>query len=194
MSFDALLSLLAVIFFIVLPLISNANKRRAQGSKPKPPPGPAQSPQPPAAGEPPSGWLARLEEARQRVEAEFEAGSASTEARTTTATAVPRPVPTARPMPAVPQARTDRTPPVPRVRPQRAARADASPAFAERSDDLQITRLGTGPAYNNGRSARSASTLTSRSSVLNGIIWHQILSEPLYLQRTGRKTSRLRSP
>jgi hypothetical protein len=206
MSFDAILGLLAVIFFVVLPLISNASKRKppetGQGTGP-----PGTAPRPAEGdGEPEpqlTGWAAKLEEARRRIEAEL----AEPEASTRQPAGQPRPHPQAgpvtplRPAPASrPAARQPRSEPAgrraatPRPRPAAAVTHAAATAAEETSEELQITRLGRRGTYNDAHSARELPAFTSRESVLNGIIWHQILSEPPYRRRAGRLPSRLRSP
>jgi hypothetical protein len=213
MSFDAILGLLAVIFFVVLPLISNAGKR-------KPPEGeqeagvPGSPRRPTVAGEPepqPGGWAAKLEEARRRIEAELAEPAATTTTTRQAAPARPQPLPgpvrsadagsqrgaqrrppAARPRPGQPP---QLIPPAPaRPRPARSSMPEGQPENGGVSDELQITRLGRGGTYNDAHSARTLPDFSSRNSVLNGIIWHQILSEPPHRRRAGRLTSRLRSP
>lgn len=66
-------------------------------------------------------------------------------------------------------------------------------AALEVGEDLQITRLPRPNAYTDRRSGSDFKLGFSRDAVLNGMIWHQILSEPPHARRNGRKTSRLRS-
>jgi hypothetical protein len=217
MSFDAVLGLLAVVFFVVLPLISNASKRKPpeQGGPGAGGPQPG-APAPGEAAEQPTGWAAKLEEARRRIEAELsEAEAAARPARARPVTAPPAQSPqsqraTLRQAPR--QAAQAGRPPVrsgpsqptrirqpaqatQAARVRQAAQGAESPAdMSVASEELQVTRLDRPGTYNDAHSARKLPALTSRDSVLNGIIWHQILSEPPSRKRIRRQTSRPRSP
>lgn len=224
MSFDAILGLLAVVFFVVLPLISNASKRKPpeQGGPGTGVPG-AGGPQPGAGqgeAEPQlAGWAAKLEEARRRIEAELSDAEANARpAQTRPAPVPPRTGPAGAPQRATlrqapqvqPAHAPGRTSPAQPAQPARIRQsAQATQAARVRqaaqrsqpltdmtvaSEELQVTRLGRPGTYNDAHSARNLPALTSRESVLNGIIWHQILSEPPSKTRSRRQTSRLRSP
>ena len=58
----------------------------------------------------------------------------------------------------------------------------------------QVTKADPAKTYNAGRRKAAADSLFSKQSVLNGLIWHQVLSEPPHRRGARRQISRLRSP
>jgi hypothetical protein len=182
MSFDALLTIIFILFFVIGPLL----RRMSGGGQPqrRTPPGRPSSGRPAAdsRSEPEGPLSRRLEEARRRVQeamGEHEAGPS--EARRRPAGQPAReldwqPAPT--PLPASIPA--ERQPPQQRA----AATQPVSPTLsAERRRQARPPaklRLGRRPS-------------TSKDGIVNGVIWHEILSEPVSRRGIRRQTSRLRS-
>ncbi len=231
MTFDNILGILAVIFFVVVPLITSVTKgREKRGDQPNQPGGrnwqggqtTSQEQDPAGAGRPQQSQSgqpqvqqsrpaaedsleARLREARRRIEEALSDPQAQTGSGTQARPAQQQPAArggtVASPLS---QAGADRRPaptpprptPQPRPAPVRKRRPQGRSADMGVSEDLQITRLSKPSPYTRGRTSRRSDSggLNSASGVINGIIWHQILSEPPSKRFFRRRTSRLRSP
>lgn len=195
MSFDALLSLLFILLFVVGPLL-----RRISGSKQKPPPTTGRRPPPPvqteSGGERAEGGgplESRLEEARRRVlEAMGDPESSRGEAGGQMATPSSQPPPEreldwqASAKPVQPflltreQAERQREAAAARVVGPAPAETDVTTRRRRRERQPIKMRSGRLPALD-------------RNGVLGGMIWHEILSEPVSERGTRRAKSRLRS-
>ncbi len=175
MNFDILISILLFVFFIVVPLLSRLQGRRQPPTRSRPvrPTTPAQVDQdrasvPQQSGDLDDSFLKRLEEARRRVQEALDADSVPSEPRQKASpppqdTVVsPEPATTAHPF--LP-ARTPSKTPV--AVPTRVVnRADMW-----RTDEVQppVAR----------RSLSSGVISVKGRSIVQGLIWHMILSEPL---------------
>lgn len=196
MSLDSLISLLILIFFIGLPLLSRLSRRggRSPSVPSRPPSHPRvmgkrqrEIPQQQPADE---DFLRRLEEARRRVQ-EAMNQSGRTEAQppqrsgqTQTPPSPPPPVPSAAPagpiripaplqVPSGPLLRTSVPPSAEREGP-------------ERRSDPPIRRIRR--ATGQGNKGRDRQISTDRQDIINGIIWKQILDRPPW-ERRGRTPS-----
>lgn len=217
MSFEAIISLILFLLFVIVPALSgNRKKPDPKAGRQQPPagqdrPGQAQRTGPQAerpAGEADS-WEARLRDARRRIEEAM--GETSMEVpRQSPAPASGQPAATPAVRPARPLTTAGPTPIAghpQRTEQQRAVRMaqqnarDSQRAAAERtrrlresgSTELQVTRLDSPRPYTGRRRREGATGLFSQESLQNGLIWHQVLSEPPH-KRGRRRTSRLRSP
>src|SRR5690625_57889 len=184
MSFEAIISLILFLLFVIVPAFSGKGKEGEKPQtpgRPKPRTGgeadrrsrPAQTAQPSARSSAAStdddSLERRLREARRRIE----------EAMGETHTELP-------PQPAAPApARAERPRPL-TSRPARQPRkgVDTGP---------QVTTQTGSQSYTGRRRPVSAGQLLSVEGLHNGLIWHQILSEPPH-RRGRRRISRLRSP
>ncbi|HLR46357.1 MAG TPA: hypothetical protein VK092_04300, partial [Deinococcales bacterium] len=75
----------------------------------------------------------------------------------------------------------------------RAAAARTRRLREEKTGELQVTRLPRRETYTGRRRSITASSLLTRDSVLKGLVWHQILSEPPHRRAGRRQQSRPRS-
>ena len=198
MNLDSLISLLILIFFIGLPLLSRLSRRggRSPSVPSRPPSQPRvmgkrqrEIPQQLPADE---DFLRRLEEARRRVQ-EAMNQSGRTEAQpphpqqsgqTQTPPSPPPPVPSATPagpiripaplqVPSGPLLQTSVPPPAEREGP-------------EGRSDLPIRRVRR--ATGQGNEGRNRQISADRQDIINGIIWKQILDRPPW-ERRGRTPS-----
>jgi hypothetical protein len=180
MSFDALLTIVFILLFVVGPLV----RRLGGGGRQQRPPTGRPAPDRPTQAAPAEeeGPLARrLEEARRRVQ---EAMSEREPPRRTPEEAAR---PTGRrldwqPAPVqVPSFIPAQRPPIRKRSPTTEPGASALPS-ERRPTDRQAAKLPVGrkPALN-------------RDGIVNGVIWHEILSEPVSRRGIRRQTSRLRS-
>lgn len=189
MSFELLIWLAVIIVSVVAPLLKERNRpsappRQQPGRRPPAQPGGREA----AAGG--SDELTRkMEEARRRIE----------QALSGTEPAAPRPAPRpAAPPAGTPQQVARRATPLPR-RPDMAAAsaraaAERTRLLRERSAaELQVTKLPKRQTYTGARGSVTAGSLLGRDSILRGLIWHQILSEPPHRRSFRRQQSRLRS-
>lgn len=188
MSFDALLSIVFILFFVVGPLLRRFSGRGQSTRQPpakRPPRGQDERTAPGADTDSDSPMSRRLEEARRRVQEAMGEGAES-------------------------QRQDQRSP------------ADSRPASSPRELDWQASAkvvpafLDTParpPSRRKANAAKAAPALrTDRSEakrpaklrhrrrpaldddgILNGVIWHEILSEPVSRRGTRRQPSRLRS-
>ncbi len=216
MSFEAVISLILFLLFVVVPLFGNKKKPDETG-KPgtKPQQAPGQQPrtrsvqqqgtaprQASTSGQGES-WEDKLRDARRRIEEAM--GETVMEAPRQPAPEVqaPRP-PVSRAATSIPGRQTGRgnertaRPPQDQAVQSRMKR-ERSTAERRRklreasSTEMQVTRLDSAGPYTGRRRRSGASSLFSPESLQNGLIWHQVLSEPPH-RRGRRRTSRLRSP
>lgn len=226
MSFEAIISLILFLLFVIVPAFSGKGKEGEKPQtpgRPKPRSGgeadrrsrPAQTAQPsarPSAASADDDSLERrLREARRRIEEAM----GETHSELPPQPAAPAPARAERPRsltsrPAKTLTRRPATPgPAPAttaaVREQPAAvaaRRQRERAAAERRSRQPRKGADTGPqvttqtgsqSYTGRRRPVSAGQLLSVEGLHNGLIWHQILSEPPH-RRGRRRISRLRSP
>lgn len=202
MSFDTLLWLGLTLLFVIAPLFSNRGKKPDQEQQPRQP---GQRPgAPPASGQPRTrsaapdgtqeqqgGWESRLEEARRRIEAALAEESAQLPPQRS---AQPTPAAPAQQRPSAAQARKPASRPPPPSRSTSAASKQASIDRARRLRESesasapQVTRPNARPTYTVRRRRADAGGLFETKSVVNGIIWHQILSEPRHKRGHRRRT------
>ncbi|MEX2542617.1 MAG: hypothetical protein WD314_12450 [Trueperaceae bacterium] len=188
MSFDALLSIIFILFFVVGPLLRRFSGRgQSTRQPPQRRPQAGQEARPPreatAEGEGPLSR--RLEEARRRVqeamgdqvEPHLESKRSAADSRSTASTRELDWQASAKVVPAFL---------TPTARPASRRKADtAAESAALRKDRSRVRqpaklRLGRRPALDD-------------NGILNGVIWHEILSEPVSRRGTRRQPSRLRS-
>src|SRR5690625_1490734 len=179
MSFELLIWLVVIVVSLVAPLLKERKRPGTQGRPARPP-----EPRPGAAGpaetrhaelqDPEDDLMRRIEEARRRI---LEATGQQPEQRP------PAAKPAARP-PELPLASSKSA----------QAAAERTRRLREGSSaELQVTKLAKRETYTDGRGRLSGSALLSQKGVLNGLVWHQILSEPPYRRAGRRPQSRLRS-
>lgn len=208
MSFDLLATILFLLFFVVGPLL-----RRAGGQRRQPPGGGgrpsgrqsaerAGPPQEPAGSDEGGPLSRRLEEARRRV---LEAmGESEQQTRgSTTGHQGGRPV-SAPLVPATKAAVDSASGKSPKLDWQASAKA-VEPFIAPRPRPRHRTSADDGPAVTKlsakrRTSARPAAKIRverrpalDEDGIINGMIWHEILSEPVSRRGTRRVRSRLRS-
>jgi hypothetical protein len=179
MSFDALLTIVFILLFVVGPLVRRLGGGGRQQRPPTGGPPTARPPQGPRAEE--DGPLARrLEEARRRVQ------EAMGEREPPRRPLEEPPRPAARqldwqPAPVQVPSFIPAAGPV-RKRPATAEAPAVSLPSERRLPERQTAKLPVGrrPALN-------------RNGIVNGVIWHEILSEPVSRRGIRRQTSRLRS-
>lgn len=221
MSFEAIIMGLVTLLFIIGPSLVKRQQKPEQEQPPQrgrgqPPPDTQVQTQRAAGAD---DWLEKLEEARRRIAEALGEETAGQQkvpvpaapgprVRQTQAKTVPgRPAPaTARsagPAPAATGIDWQQVTTRPPTEHSAAAAAARDRAAAERTRRLreastasavQVTAAGRKGPYTAGRRKRQASDLFGSDSVLNGYIWHQILSEPPHRRGNRRKVSRLRSP
>lgn len=220
MSLETIIIGLVTLLFVVGPSLVRRQQKPEQEQPPQRGPGQA----PPAGGTVQTqqrtagadDWQAKLEEARRRI-AEALGEDTVQQPPPTKAPRSPapaRPVQSrsvaGRPQPAPARAPTgidwQQVTTRPPTEHSAAAAAARNRAAAERTrrlreastasttSELQVTAASRRGPYTAGRRKRQASDLFSSDSVLNGYIWHQILSEPPHRRGNRRKVSRLRSP
>lgn len=212
MNLDGILGILAVIFFVVLPIFSSiaeARKKNEQAGKPQDPAGGPAPARPPAESRDPGFDLDEaMAEARRRIQAQTQAERGTPVRPVAQTPAAPRgatvmtttisgqripggqpqqsidwqasPAP---PRPAPPRQRTRAAP--------REQRQSARTGAAEIAADLQVTRLPARKPYTERAQKVAGPGLTGRAAVLNGLIWHQVLSERPMARRYRRRASRL---
>lgn len=228
MSFEALISLILFLLFVVVPLFGNKKKPDESGkpgSKPRQVPG--QQPRTRSAQQPqqqqtaqasPSdsgrgdSWEDKLREARRRIEEAMGEtvmempGHQTPRAQTETAP-VARPAKplvsrsattisgktVGGPQRTLPQAQTRTAAPVSMNRERESGERTSQLRKTADSTEPQVTRPDGRPTYTGRRRRTGASGLFTTESLQNGLIWHQVLSEPPH-RRGRRRTSRLRSP
>lgn len=191
MNLDSLISLLILIFFIGLPLLSRLSRRggRSPSVPSRPPSQPRvmgkrqrEIPQQLPADE---DFLRRLEEARRRVqEAMNQSGRTGAQPPQQSGQTQTPPVPSATPagpiripaplqVPSGPLLQTSVPPPAEREGP-------------EGRSDLPIRRVRR--ATGQGNEGRNRQISADRQDIINGIIWKQILDRPPW-ERRGRTPS-----
>lgn len=189
MTFDALLTIVFILFFVVGPLL----RRLGGGQQPPQERGGQGSPRPrpeaQEAGEVEGPLARRLEEARKRV---LEAMGEGDQPGPESTPEPPRQQPAPRP---------------PKRQPELDWQSVSGPteSFIQRrerkvrSEKPAVTR-GQGALRKTRDAARAPARLRAergfaihRRGIVNGMIWHEILGEPVAKRGTRRQTSRLRS-
>lgn len=179
MSFELLIWLAVIIVSLVAPLLKERKRPGPEGRQGRPP-GPRPGTAAPAETrhaelqDPEDDLLRRIEEARRRI---LEATGQQPEQR----------------QPAAPPAARRPEPPLASTKSTQAAAERTRRLREGSSAGLQVTKLAKRETYTDARGRLSGSALLSRKGVLNGLVWHQILSEPPYRRAGRRPQSRLRS-
>ena len=211
MSFDLLATILFILFFVVGPLLRRAGGQRRQppgrgGRKSNTRSTERAGLPPEAAGSDEAGPLSkRLEEARRRVleamgESEEQTrGSTTAQQGKSTVSGMPSPA-AASAKAAVDSARDksrkldwqaspEAVKPfiAPRARPRDRTTGDDSPAVVKLRSKRRTSARPTAKIRDERRPA------LDEDGIINGMIWHEILSDPVSKRGTRRQTSRLRS-
>lgn len=211
MSFDDLIGLFIFLLFVGVPLV-NRLRRSRRGPGPQPQRRPQRPPQttipqpasPPATvqGESESDdpITRRLEEARRRVEAARRStAGGQTAPQPSRPPAVPPP---AAPPPAIPRlgrpAGPIPEPFMPRFVPPPAAAPPAARTAMVQTQPLEVVRKRARARARIDKAAKRHSGVLKFGSddIVRGILWHQILSEPVAFEHLKRRRtpSQLRSP
>ncbi len=212
MSFDDLIRIFLILFFVVIPImraISRNQQKPPAPGRPQQPPAGRQTPQ---AGPLPKGetstpvstaeaeFQKKLDEARRRVQEATGSRQASTQpVPSQPASQSMRPPPTqTQARPAFPQAAPPSQAPPPPTQPAMQARPQQSATdFPKMSDPLEVSKpleIQRRPKTKKTQVIKpemQATFVVNEETVLQGIIWNQILSEPR-AKRSWRAVSRRR--
>jgi hypothetical protein len=188
MSLDALLTLVFILFFVVGPLL-----RRFTGQQQQPPGRPGRPPAQPTGGTPGEGegpLARRLEEARRRVlealgEEETRGGVAPAPPTRSSTAAIPS------------SSRTlDWQQAAKPVRPfieRQGVRTAARPSAAKPAEGGALPPVRRHPSTQTAKLRPGRLPALDERGIVNGVIWHEILSEPVSRRGIRRQSSRLRS-